>query len=143
MNAHGGCFAHLNINGRDATLFCFTKKDGMSTKLFMIEPNSVGNQENPLRVQAEIGFQQQNDCIVALVPSSKYGCIYAISQQGTLFLYDIQTGTHVFSHRVFNTTIFFAVPHGDTGGVVTLDRSGHVALFHVDHDNYVSYIVNE
>eukprot|EP01084_Bolivina_argentea_P182522 315078_1 len=36
MNAHGACFAYLNINGRDATLFCFTKKDGMSTKLFMI-----------------------------------------------------------------------------------------------------------
>merc|ERR1719464_208417 len=43
MNAHGGCFAHININGRDATLFCFTKKAGMSTnrtKLFVVE---VGN----------------------------------------------------------------------------------------------------
>eukprot|EP01083_Nonionella_stella_P046751 125242_1 len=61
MNAHGGCFAHLNINGRDATLFCFTKKDGMSTKLFVVE---VGNPENPLRAQAEINFQQANDFIV-------------------------------------------------------------------------------
>eukprot|EP01084_Bolivina_argentea_P256980 432849_1 len=140
MNAHGGCFAHLNINGRDATLFCFTKNDVMSAKLFVVE---LGNQKNPLRVQAKINFQQQNDFIVALVPSSKYGCIYAISQQGTLFLYDIQTCRHVFSRRISNTTMFLAVPDDDTGGVVTLDRSGHVALFHVDHDNYVSYIVNE
>ena len=99
MNAHGGCFARLTINGRDATLFCFTKKDGMSTKLFVVE---VGNQENPLRIQSEITFQQQNDFIVAMVPAAKYGCIYAISQQGTLFLYDVQTGRQVFSRRVSN-----------------------------------------
>jgi len=139
MNAHGGCFAHLNINGRDATLFCFTKKDGMATKLFVVE---VGNQDNPLRVQSEINFQQQNDFIVAMVPASKYGCIYAISQQGTLFLYDIQTGRHIFSRRVSNTTMFLSVPHTETGGVVTLDRSGRVALFHVDRDNYVPYITS-
>jgi len=139
MNAHGGCFAHININGREATLFCFTKKDGVSTKLFVVE---VGNQENPLRVQSEIQFQQQNDFIVAMVPTSKYGCIYAISQQGTLFLYDIQSGRHIFSRRVSNTTMFLAVPHGESGGVVTLDRSGRVANFHVDTENYVPYITN-
>eukprot|EP01084_Bolivina_argentea_P256981 432851_1 len=137
MNAHGGCFAHLNINGRDATLFCFTKNDVMSAKLFVVE---LGNQKNPLRVQAKINFQQQNDVIVAMVPDSKYGCIYVISQQGTLFLYDIQTGRHVVSYRVSTTTTFLAVSHVDTGGVVILDRSGRVALFHVDRDNYVSYI---
>ncbi len=84
-NAHGHRFAHLNINERDATLFCFTKKDGTSTKLFVVE---VGNQENPLHVQSEINFQQQNDFIVGMVPASKYG-------HGTLFLYDIQTGRNV------------------------------------------------
>eukprot|EP00483_Globobulimina_turgida_P013662 UN13688 len=77
-----------------------------------------------------------------MVPASKYGCIYAISQQGTLFLSDIQTGRHVFSRRVSNTTMFLSVPHTESGGVVTLDRSGRVALFHVLCDNYVSYITN-
>jgi len=141
MNAHGGCFAHLTINNREATLFCFTKKDGPTTKLFVVE---VGNPDNipPLRVQSEIKFQQQNDFIVAMVPTSKYGCIYAISQQGTLFLYDIATGRHIFSRRVSNTTMFLSVPHEKTGGVVTLDRSGRVALFHVDDTNYVPYITN-
>ena len=38
--------------------------------------------------------------------------------------------------------MFLAVPHTETGGVVTLDRSGRVALFHVDRDNYVPYITN-
>ena len=99
MNAHGGCFAHLNINGRDAILFCFTKKDGITTKLFVVE---VGNQSNPLRVQADIQFEQKDDFIVSMVPSEKYGCIYAISQQGTLYLYDIQSGRPLFKRRISN-----------------------------------------
>ena len=40
------------------------------------------------------------------------------------------------------TTMFLSVPHDKTGGVVTLDRSGRVALFHVDDTNYVPYITN-
>ena len=106
-------------NVRDATLFCLTKKDGMSTKLFVVE---VGNQDNPLRV-CEIQFQQQNDYIVAMVPTSKFGCIYAI-----------QTGRSTF-------TMFLAVPHGESGGVVTLHRSGRVVNFYVDTEN-MQYITN-
>ncbi len=36
----------------------------------------------------------------------------------------------------------FAVPRkdGETRGVMTLDRSGQVALFHCDEQNYVPYI---
>ena len=98
MNAHGACFAYLNTNGRIATLFCFTRKDYTEKiTLFIVE---VGTQNNPLKVQAEIKLKQQNDYIVAMVPSKKYGCLYAISQQGTLFIYDIQSGELIFQRQI-------------------------------------------
>ena len=107
-NAHRGCFTDLYINSHTIKLFCFIKKNGNTTNLFVAE---MGNQDNPLRVQSEINFQQQNDFIVAMVPTSKYGCIYAISQQGTLFLYDIATGRHIFSRRVSNVCILSTYFH--------------------------------
>eukprot|EP01083_Nonionella_stella_P086944 241717_1 len=139
MNAYGACFAYLNVNGRDATLFCFAKKDNQSTKLFIVE---IGNNNNPLRVQSEIPFESQNDWIVSMVPSAKYGCIYSISIYGTVFLYDIQSAKCIFSRKVSNTGILLGVPHTETNGIITLNRGGIMALFHVDKDNYVSYITN-
>ena len=42
MNAHCWCFANLKLDGGDATLFCFTKPDGMGTKLHIVK---VGNRD--------------------------------------------------------------------------------------------------
>ena len=63
MNAHGGCFAHLKLDGRDATLFCFTKPDPVNgTKLFIVE---VGNQDKSqsLKVQADVPLKNGNDFV--------------------------------------------------------------------------------
>ncbi len=49
----------------------------------------------------------------------KYGCIYAISQQGTLFLYDIQTGRHVFSIRVSNVCSVLQIIYRQTTQIRT------------------------
>ena len=37
-----------------------------------------------------------------MVASSKYGYIYLLSQNGTLFLHDIHTGRQVFGRKVSN-----------------------------------------
>eukprot|EP01084_Bolivina_argentea_P192894 331039_1 len=118
MNAHGGCFAELNIDDRAVTLFCFVKED----KLFVVELTSNDSLNgNRLKVQTPIQLEQKNDFIVSLVPSKKYGCIYAISKLGMLFVYDIQTGTAICSQNVSdeyfnNPKILLAVPHPETGG---------------------------
>ena len=39
-------------------------------------------------------------------------------------------------------TMFFSVPHEKTGGVVTVDSSGHVALLYVNELLYVPHIMN-
>ena len=138
MNALGGCFAYLNINGRDATLFCFTRKDGNSTKLFMVE---IGNNNaNPLKIQKEIRFQQQNDFIIKMIPSEKFGCIYGITQQGWLYIFDLSTGKEIFSRRISNVSLFIAVPRPDIGGIMVCDRNGMVSSIVIDDNKYISYI---
>ena len=39
-----------------------------------------------------------------------------------------------------NTTFFTAISHTESGGIITLDRTGRICLFHVDNDRYVTYI---
>ena len=60
------------------------------------------------------------------------------------FLYCF-SGQHIINKNIIiqKTTIFQGVEHCETGGVCTLDRSGRVALFHVDRDTYVQYITNQ
>ncbi|ETO05096.1 hypothetical protein RFI_32304 [Reticulomyxa filosa] len=159
MNAHGGCFAEVTLSGRESpsTLFCFTRSDGNSTKLFIVE---VGGGNPPHKIQAEVPFQNSNDFIVSMVPSAKYRCLYAFTQSGFLFLFDISTGKCLFNRQVskvkffclqnaekknkcgFVTTMFLSVADEETGGVLTVDRGGQVALFNVDEKNFVSYITN-
>ena len=98
-NCYGGCLINLNIDNEDCTLFCFVKKDGISSKLSVVE---VGNEDNPLRIESKISLEQQNDFIVSMVPESKFGCIYGMSYEGTLYIHDILTGRQVFSRRVLN-----------------------------------------
>ena len=57
---------------------------------------------NSERVASDVEFEQQNDFMVSLVPSSKFGCLYGISQQGHLFVFDIETGTQIYRRRVSN-----------------------------------------
>ena len=45
-----------------------------------------------------------------------------------------------FCFLFFQTTFFTAIAHTESGGIITLDRTGRVCLFHVDGDRYVTYI---
>ena len=38
--------------------------------------------------------------------------------------------------------MFLSIAHNESGGVVSLDRSGRITLLHVDPDNYVPYITS-
>ena len=91
MNARGGCFVNLKLDGRDATLFCFTKPDGMGTKLFIVE---VGNPDKTslLIVQADLSLKNQNDFVVSMVPSDKLHCVCTVTQ-------------HTFPNTTFFATI--------------------------------------
>ena len=71
MNAQCWCFAHLKLHFRDATLFCFTKPDGMGTKLHIVEV-STRDKASLLKVQADLRLKNQNDFIVSMVPGDKF-----------------------------------------------------------------------
>lgn len=139
MDAHGGTFAYINVNDRDATLFCFTKKENNALKLFIVE---VGNADrnSSLKVQSDFELKTDSDFIVSMVPSTKFGCLYAISQQGSLFVFDLQSGRQIFNRHFPNTTFFNGIPSEETGGVVVLDRNGRIAAFQVNDQEYVPYI---
>lgn len=142
LNAHGGCFANVKLDGRDANsnLFCFTRKDGSVTKLSIIE---VGNPDKAAAFKAMTDTEiRDGDFVVSMTPDPKHGLLFALTKQGFLYLFDVHSGKQIFAKQVSQTAMFLSCPHTDSGGVVTLDRNGRVCLFAADENNLVPYINN-
>lgn len=105
MNAYGGCFASLN-DRKDAILFCFIKpdnKDMNKTDLFIVE---VGNPDKSkaLKIQANVPLKNNNDFVTSMVSSNKFSCLYAVTQQGLLFIFDVRSGKCIIQHTFPNVS---------------------------------------
>eukprot|EP01084_Bolivina_argentea_P255066 428920_1 len=143
MNAHGGCFAYLNINNINKTLFCFIRQQNDScTKLCIVE---IGNNDSnsTLKIQKDIRFEEQNDFIISMIPSNKFGCIYAISQKGYLYIFDLLTGKQIYYRKISNVSLFYAIACEKNGGIIICDRNGLLISIAINENNYIKYIINE
>jgi len=137
IDAHGGCFAPITLNGQSqqSTLLCCTRTDASGTKLLMKEiEGSAGFLKT-----VPVPLKNPNDFIIAMIPDVKHGMLFALSQTGYLFLFDIESGLCIFNEQV-SQTMFLSAPHDSDGGLFALDRSGRLFSFAVDETTIVNHV---
>lgn len=98
MNGHGASFAYLNIDDRDATLFCCVLVINGQKHLIVAECGNI-NPKTIFKVRAKVGWENdENDFVVSMIASELFSCLYAVTQRGVFLVFDIQTAKCIKSH---------------------------------------------
>lgn len=145
IEGHAASFATFKLegNGEPSTLFCFAARTVQGGKLHIIEVGQppVGNQPFPKRT-VDVFFppEAHNDFPVAMQVSNKYDVVYLITKYGYIHMYDIESATCIYMNRISNETIFVTAMHESTGGIIGVNRKGHVLSVSVDEDNIIRYV---
>ncbi|XP_044739664.1 clathrin heavy chain [Chrysoperla carnea] len=145
IEGHAASFATFKLEGNaePSTLFCFAVRTLQGGKLHIIEVGQppAGNQPFPKKA-VDVFFppEAQTDFPVAMQVSSKYDVIYLITKYGYIHMYDIETATCIYMNRISTDTIFVTAPHEASGGIIGVNRKGHVLSVTVEEDNIIPYI---
>jgi clathrin heavy chain len=141
MDSHAACFATVTIDGRAApsNLFCFTKVTAAGPRLNIIE---VGVEKDQAFTQSCAIKMEAGDFPVSMLPHNKHGCVFLITKNGLLYVYEIQSGKCLFAQKVSPVTMFVSceVDPDQKGGVVAIDQKGRAAHWYVDEAQLVNYI---
>jgi len=141
LEAHGACFAKVSLDGSSETntLLCCARSDASGTKLLVKQIE--GSNSPPFVKQSIIPLSNPADFIVSMVPDEAHCMLFALSQAGFLYMFDIQSGICIFNQQVNQTTMFLSVPASD-GSCYALSRTGSLFRFAVDESNVVSHVSN-
>jgi clathrin heavy chain len=142
LEGHAAAFAQIKLEGKDATLFAFTKRTATESKLYIIE---VPLESSRLKRSVELYFPPEADADfpVAMQITEKYNIVFVVTKFGFLHMFDLESGTLIFRNRISSDTIFVTTLHRPTGGVMGIDRKGRVLLVTVDDNNIVPFITNQ
>lgn len=66
-----------------------------------------------------------------------------MTKQGYVHLYDIESGTRIYSNRISSDTVFVTCEYTTTGGIMGINRKGQVLSVSVDDANLVPYVSNQ
>jgi len=150
LQGHNGLFAVIKLPGRDveqAQLLAFEdKRPNQPAKLVVIE---VGREKTApggvFRVTPQlipVPADAPNDFPVIMKMSRKQELLYMVSKMGYLYLFDLHSGKFICRVSISTDTIFLAVEHSASGGILGITaRKGQVLHVALDEANLVHYIV--
>jgi clathrin heavy chain len=90
-----------------------------------------------------IGSPKAKICIFIFILwqiSQKYGLIYAITKQGLLFVYDLETASAIYRNRISPDPIFLTTDASSVGGFYAVNRRGQVLLATVNEATIVPFV---
>ena len=146
IEGHAATFAQFKMenNPHPSTLFTFAVRNAQGAgKLHIIEVGTPPQGNQPYSKKAVDVFfppESTNDFPVAMQFGPKHGVIFMITKYGFVHMYDVESGTSLYTNRISADTIFVTSPHEPSGGIIGINRKGQVLSVSVDEDNIVSYL---
>jgi len=151
LEGHACAFTQFVVEGstKSSTLFILANKSQTGVKLFVIEveqgdPNAPKFGAGQGRIAVDVAFpiEAAADFPITMQISQKYDVIYMITKFGFVYLFDVETGSTIYSNRISSDTIFVTVPHVSTSGILGINKKGQVLSVSVDKDKIVPYITS-
>eukprot|EP01091_Cochliopodium_minus_P018741 TRINITY_DN767_c0_g3_i2.p1 TRINITY_DN767_c0_g3~~TRINITY_DN767_c0_g3_i2.p1 ORF type:complete len:1748 (-),score=554.20 TRINITY_DN767_c0_g3_i2:55-5298(-) len=151
LEGHACVFVPFLVEGssKPSTLFCLANKTQTGVKLFVIEVEQgdtnapkFGAGQGRIAVDVNFPLEAAADFPIAMQVSQKYDVIYMITKFGFVYLFDIETGSSIYSNRISSETIFVTAPHVSTSGILGINKKGQVLSVSVDKDKIVPFITS-
>ncbi|CAF3960600.1 unnamed protein product [Adineta steineri] len=147
IEGHAAAFTQFKLEGnkKSSTLLSYAVRGPQGGKLHIIEIGTSVSDNKPFEKKAidvEFPTEAPNDFPVAMQTSSKHGVIYLITKYGYVHMFDIETGSLIYTNRISADTMFVTAPYQPTSGIIAVNRKGQVLSVSVDEENIVSYIQN-
>ena len=149
IEGHAACFASVNLEGHDTTLFVFASKNASGvSRIHIIELNTDKKAPSAPKFGKkveEIYFppEMSADFPLSLQASSKYSIVYLVTKMGFVHLYDLESGSALYMNRISDTTMFVSAQQSSTGGLVGINRSGKVLAVNVVPEAVVPYVMGK
>lgn len=132
IEGHAAAFIDFKMrNGKTATLVAIAGNlERAGGKLFIMEVpgnNRVGFEQKAVDINFAPG-----DFPVAMQSNEKLGVLYLITLKGLIYVYDVETGSLIFSSRISSDqqgAIFVTAPHEERNGVLGINnKAGQVGI---------------
>lgn len=133
LDGHSGCFGRLNLDDlsqEPLRYFSFAERKAGVSKLYVMDIYSQRGEGRPNPFKATCEFScEATDLPIAQYHSSRFGLIFLVTKSGVAMIFDIKTAQRIISERISNDGVFVSVANRRSGGVLLLNRKGH--LIHV------------
>ena len=143
-----GCFATVRLEHRTdpVPVLCFEQKVPRQPSMLVIrELHRDGNTPGEFRVPPqyiEDKAAMTTDFPIKIVVSTRHDIVYLISGTGSLYLFDLLTGTMIY-RAVVMKGIFAVCDHVLSGGIVCISSTHRsVVEYSLDEDKVLPFIVN-
>ncbi|XGW13703.1 hypothetical protein V3C99_000207 [Haemonchus contortus] len=148
IEGHAASFVRFKMDGNPhpSNLFCFSVKNEAGGKLHVIEVGSppAGNQPFPKKaVDVPYTAETANDFPVSMQASSKHGIAYLVTKHGLVHLYDMESGSRIYSNRISTDTVFVTCEYQATGGIMGINRKGQVLSVSIDENNMIPFVTQQ
>jgi len=145
IEGHTAAFVNFRMEGnqQDSNLFIFAVRGAAGGKLHIIEVGTPPTGNTPFQKKAMDVFfppEAQNDFPVAMQVSAKNSIAYLITKYGYVHLFDIESGTCIYTNRISADTIFVTALHEPSNGIIGVNRKGQVLSVSMDEETVVPYI---
>ncbi|KIH43170.1 clathrin propeller repeat-containing domain protein, partial [Ancylostoma duodenale] len=77
------------------------------------------------------------------IASSKHGIIYLVTKHGLVHLYDMESGSRIYSNRISTDTVFVTCEYHATGGIMGINRKGQVLSVSIDENNMIPFVTQQ
>ncbi|CAD7945130.1 unnamed protein product [Amoebophrya sp. A120] len=148
IQGHGGAFGKTLVDDSNvpATLVTFAKRDkgSFATTLQINEVgqdfNTAGRKKHMVQKEIPMPPESPNDFALSMHISEKLGVIYMLMKSGNLFMFDVATGEMLYRNPVSKQPILKACNAPKTGGILFINKDGHVCSAGASEQGLVPYI---
>ena len=143
LEGHAASFANLKLDPSlpASKLFTFASRSATGAKLHIIEIDKTegGPQFQKRSVDVFFPPEAANDFPVSMQVSTKFDVIFLVTKYGFIHLYDLETGTCIYSNRISGDTIFVTTELNNSG-IISVNRKGQVLSVSVDEQTIIPFI---
>ncbi|KAJ3372990.1 hypothetical protein HDU91_001672 [Kappamyces sp. JEL0680] len=143
LEGHAASFASLNLDAAapPSKLFTFASRTANGAKLHIIEVDRTESSPPFQKKSVDIFFPPEavNDFPVAMQVSTKYDIIFLVTKYGFIHLYDLESGTCIYSNRISGDTIFVTADL-NSAGIIGVNRKGQVLSVAIDENTLIPFI---
>uniref|UniRef100_A0A1I7TNL3 Clathrin-link domain-containing protein n=1 Tax=Caenorhabditis tropicalis TaxID=1561998 RepID=A0A1I7TNL3_9PELO len=148
IEGHAASFVRFKVNGNHnpSNLLCFSVKTDQGGKLHIIEVGTPVAGNTPFqekKVDIPYTADTAGDFPVSMQVSTKQGIIYLVTKQGYVHLYDVESGTRIYSNRISTDTVFVTCEYTATGGIMGINTKGQVLSVSIDEAKLVPFVTNQ